>query len=148
MLILDCIGLDWIGGWAIWENWVHRAWFLSYGIFCLELTSWNSTWMSLTEVLNVGLKLACFTWLILADSQDTTWSMLPPPLKLRCYIAIYMCILCVVLYACVMKCHAFIMKMLLFRSSDISSSVILLLCSEWIATTGQDCRCEKLDAVV
>ena len=45
----------------------------SFCTCCRELTSWNSTLKPFTKsVLSIGLKLACWTWLIIADGV-TQW---------------------------------------------------------------------------
>ena len=47
--------------------------------------------------LNLGLKLTCFTWLIMT-MIDVIWPPPPPPLKLRPYGGIEMCVLVFFIY--------------------------------------------------
>ena len=49
------------------------------------------------QFLSLGFKPICFIWLIITDNNDTTWLVLPPPLKLWLYGGIEMCVLLLLL---------------------------------------------------
>ena len=143
---LHWIGLDWwlshLGELSS-PGMVFVIWHFLSGTHFLEQYLDVLNWSSKRRLKTRLFYLACISrqsghYMIYAASASEVTTL---------YRDIYVYIMCCVICMCYeMSC--ILMKMLLFRSSDISSSVILLLCSEWIATTGQDCRCEKLDAVV
>jgi len=62
------------------ENRLWQAWLPYFGTCCLELGTWNVLhW----QFLSVGLKLICFTWLIIAGNTEMISPVLPLPLKLH-----------------------------------------------------------------